>query len=1294
MQRARIGALGVLLLSACGGEPAALAVDAFVGDGGVDAAAPMPDAGPDAACVDEDGDGHRAASCGGDDCDDADAARYPGNTESCDPDGHDEDCDPTTVGPRDADGDGATDAACCNGASCGEDCDDAQASVHVGATEACNSVDDDCDGATDETVMRTAYRDADGDLHGDPAASRSVGCSLPAGYSETGDDCDDARADRNPTTVEACDAVDNDCDTRVDEGVGSTYWPDTDGDGFGDAHGASVMACSAPPGYATLSTDCDDTRQLVNPATTELCDGLDNNCNGTVDESGPRSFYRDADGDGFGDAGDVVMITACTPPDGYVARSNDCNDGDPSVHPGGAELCDGLDGDCSLGLAGGGRDASEDRDGDHHAPASATCTGGPYAKDDCNDGAALIYGGAPELCDGLDDDCSTGGGVLVDEDADFDLHSPPSAACAGGSFAKNDCVDTNAAIHGGALELCDGLDDDCSTGGGAEPLEDADGDGHTLVGALFCMGGLLPRDDCDDTRATVYLGAPELCDGLDTDCRQGGGAAAAEDQDGDHHAGLAAACSGGPYAKDDCDDAVATTYGGAGELCNRVDDDCSLGGGVDAAEDVDGDGHAGTAAACSGGPLPKDDCVDTNAIIHTGAVELCDGLDDDCSIGGGAAANEDQDGDHHAAPSAACSGGPYAKDDCDDTSAIVYPGASEICDRVDDDCSSGGGVLASEDVDADGHAAPAAMCTGGPLPKDDCDDLDGTSYPGAPPVVPALVSPENGARTGSALAAASRRPTFRWRSHGGCGLSYDLQVDDSCTTAGFASCAFGSPEIDAQGLSATRYTPSSDLPVRMTAPVGTRYFWRVRQCSGATCSGWSAVRYVDVGRVASDYDGNGYSDVVADAMWQGTSYQGIVYAYYGAASGLPTTPSLVISSPNGQGTDPARGEFGVLGYAGDVDGDGYGDLVIGHDRYDVDAFNTDVGIAYLYRGGPSGLPASPSATIPSPGGSRFGYAVSTAGDVNADGYADVIIAAPFGTDGVAYVFHGSATGLGTTAASALRSTDGTTTSQLGTSVSDAGDVDGDGYGDVVLGCMRYTSGGSSQRGRLLVFRGSASGVVTASPTALLGPAQTNAFFGTSVAGIGDIDGDGYADIAGGAPQADGVTADEGAVLVFLGSETGVRTAVSQTIWDPGDLVHAMFGYSLDGAGDVDGDGDVDLLVGARQHSPTDTNDGSGFVIAGNGTGLSPTVFALPNPTAWQYAYDGAACAALGDVNADGYLDVGTGAADYKNPAVGGAAHEGNVFVYFGGASGPPMLPSVTLDNPTNTSYGLFGTRLQ
>lgn len=237
---------------------------------------------------DADNDGHAAVNCGGDDCDDADGARFPGNVEECDA-AHDEDCDPMTVGLRDTDDDGYDSAACCNARDilapvCGPDCDDGRAASHPGATETCNDVDDDCDTHLDEGAILAGFVDADRDGAGDDARPLEA-CPGTSEFATTGGDCDDALPQRRPGQVEICDSADNDCDANVDEGATAiTWYRDKDEDGFGDVENPSAPSCAPPMGYVLLPLDCDDGRREYRPGAPELCNGRDDDCDDHTDE--------------------------------------------------------------------------------------------------------------------------------------------------------------------------------------------------------------------------------------------------------------------------------------------------------------------------------------------------------------------------------------------------------------------------------------------------------------------------------------------------------------------------------------------------------------------------------------------------------------------------------------------------------------------------------------------------------------------------------------------------------------------------------------------------------------------------------------------------------------------------------------------------------------------------------------------------------------------------------------------------------------------------------------------------
>ncbi|MFO0682802.1 MAG: putative metal-binding motif-containing protein [Sandaracinus sp.] len=468
------------------------------------------------AAADADGDTHRSIDCGGDDCDDADPNRHPGNAESCDTNMHDEDCDPTTYGYRDSDGDGVPDARCCNvdasgTASCGTDCNDMGAAVHPGAVEACNGVDDDCDSATDEGVRLTFYADADADGYGDvdPAADTTQACFAPAGFVDDHTDCDDADNMVHPGAAEVCDAPDGGA-PRDENCDGMTNPPS-----LCTCSGMGSQPCPLPGRCGSGTQNCSNghwTDCSILPAT-ETCNGVDDDCDGVIDNGVLVPCFADGDDDGY-PAASAAMSDQCRTsgrppvhgecPPGYTARAPlgadiDCRDADATIHPGATEVCDGLDSDCS---SGGATASDEDGDGDMHAPPTAGCVGG-FARDDCNDAVASIHPGATEICDRVDSNCSNGvspGGVAMEEDVDGDGHAPsPTTVCSSGpgGLPVDDCNDTNANVHPGQTAYF--ADPICSIG-----ISTCSTSGTTVrvCGTCLCAGSCTPSSwdyDCSGT---------------------------------------------------------------------------------------------------------------------------------------------------------------------------------------------------------------------------------------------------------------------------------------------------------------------------------------------------------------------------------------------------------------------------------------------------------------------------------------------------------------------------------------------------------------------------------------------------------------------------------------------------------------------------------------------------------------------------------------------------------------------------------------------------------------------------
>jgi hypothetical protein len=390
--------------------------------------------------------------------------------------------EPTEV-QVDADGDGVVSA---------RDCDDADATIGPRAPELCDGIDNDCDAVIDDADTLAEglllYQDADLDGFGDPEVGL-LRCAITPGWVDDKTDCDDTSGAVHIGADEVCDDLDNDCDGHIDDVdadlVGDIigYW-DGDGDGFGTSLSPDTF-CELLPDWSLVVGDCDDTNELRYPGAEELCDGLDNDCDQRVDGPGTDDAvhgFRDADGDGHGDRADDIWT--CVPVAGYVLQGDDCDDTEPLAWRGATERCDRVDNDCDGVVDGPGavgavqafRDADQDGYGDPavFAWACNLVPGSVGNSEDCDDADPLIRPGAAEVCDQVDNDC-------------------------------------------------DGTVDGRAVPGARRAWTDADGDGFgdPLLQSWLCTpqaGTVLNNEDCDDMRADVYPGAPELCGDGDTDC--------------------------------------------------------------------------------------------------------------------------------------------------------------------------------------------------------------------------------------------------------------------------------------------------------------------------------------------------------------------------------------------------------------------------------------------------------------------------------------------------------------------------------------------------------------------------------------------------------------------------------------------------------------------------------------------------------------------------------------------------------------------------------------------------------
>ncbi|MBM75423.1 MAG: hypothetical protein CMK59_08470 [Proteobacteria bacterium] len=619
----------------------------------------------------------------------------------------------------DVDGDGHSDPSCG-----GFDCDDSNPSINPSAPEVCDGIDNNCNALIDDGTGSVYYVDADADGFGN-SNYYSLSCTQPAGYASLANDCNDGNSAIYPSAPEICDELDNDCNGVVDDGLGAVWYQDNDGDGAGN-YNVSTMTCYAPAGYVAAGGDCDDNNPNVYAGLTEICDGIDNNCNAIIDEGLLQSLYVDADGDGYGNTSQPEV--GCSEGGGLSLQNGDCDDANATVYPAALEICDGLDNDCNSLIDDGVTYSSYylDSDGDGHGSAASMINdcispdGYALVGDDCDDSDASVSPSSVEIpYDGIDQDCS--GSDLCDQDEDgFDEDGP---LCQG-----TDCFDLSPSVYPGAVEHVDGIDESCD--GIVDEntsVYDDDGDGFSEFGG-----------DCDDTQASTTPFSEEICDGIDNDCDMvidentecydddGDGFS---EQDGDCNDNTAAIspsvvehplngiddnCDGivdgsatdldqDGLSEDsgDCDDNDPTVGAGFPEQADGIDNDCD--GEIDEGTengDDDGDGFAEA----------DGDCNDQDATTYPFAPEQLDGRDNNCDgwVDNNTEASDD-DGD----------GITEQAGDCDDSNADVAPGLAEQLDGIDNDCDG----LADEglyDVDQDGYS----------FADGDCDDNNGWANPG------------------------------------------------------------------------------------------------------------------------------------------------------------------------------------------------------------------------------------------------------------------------------------------------------------------------------------------------------------------------------------------------------------------------------------------------------------------------------------------------------------------------------------------------------------------------------------
>jgi hypothetical protein len=343
----------------------------------------------------------------------------------------------------------------------------------------------------------------------------------------------------------------------------------------------------------------------------------------------------------------------------------------------------------------------------------------------------------------------------------------------------------------------------------------------------------------------------------------------------------------------------------------------------------------------------------------------------------------------------------------------------------------------------------------------------------------------------------------------------------------------------------------------------------------------------------------------------------------------------------------ANDRFGwSVSTAGDVNGDGYSDVIVGA-RFN-NAGGTSAGRSYIYLGGTS---MDKTADVTMTGAAAydyFGWSVSTAGDVNGDGYSDIIVGAPGSGAGRAYIYFGgtSMDNIADVTMTGEAASDG-----FGGSVSRAGDVNGDRYSDVIVGAP-YNDAGEDEAGRSYIYFGGTSMDNIADVT-MTGEAADDRF-GISVSTAGDVNGDGYSDVIVGANWNDAGGEGAGRSYIYLG---GTSMDNSADVTMTGEAAYDNFGFSVSTAGDVNKDGYSDVIVGAYTNNAGGAYAGRAYIYFG-GISMDNIADVIMTGEATSDGFGGSVSTA-GDVNRDGYSDVIVGAL-WKD--------EGRSYIYFGGTS--------------------------
>lgn len=538
--------------------------------------------------------------------------------------------------------------------------------------------------------------------------------------------------------------------------------------------------------------------------------------------------------------------------------------------------------------------------------------------------------------------------------------------------------------------------------------------------------------------------------------------------------------------------------------------------------------------------------------------------------------------------------------------------------------------------------------------------VDSTAFIAVPPPTPAPRLPMNDTYLGSIHAPgdARLRPRFVWEPVTATvrDLHYELQ---------YSTDRFFNEDLTTIETDETEHQPPTALAVSFSPPVGARYFWRVRACIRQSCSGYSRPWYVNVGRVRKDYNGDGYADLAAGVPGDETFLPnaGGVRLFFGRSGySLNESHDRLLTF----GLDRERRGGGIVETAGDLNGDGFADLIVGVPTSNPPSLPGD---AFIYYGNRDALftGSSDSRLKEGTAEDRFGSAVGALGDINGDGYGDVYVMSYRGYDHrIVYIYLGNAG----------RALDGIPDRVFAKTdpklvAGTPGDVNGDGLTELIIGAPWDNSEGPTV-GAAFLYYGASKETLSAEPGQVIPGKGIWSDYADSVASAGDVNGDGFADAMIGRYNDQDLR--PGTVDLFLGSRSGLVLDTVTTL--SSGFMEDHFGSETEGMGDANGDGFDDILIAADHSYVSGDPTGSLYMFVGSEQGIvAVPAWTSHGSTTEEVVYR---FISAGDFNGDGLADLASGA------QLGGG-RRGKVSVHLSREG------RMFNDSPDTTLRGLTGT---